>query len=272
MIQRDNKLEESTARTESAVRPNRIFNMTELKPADVAFLGEYESIISPRSFSEKPLFVQVLCWSRTSQGWAALTKSWDSMRAYRDDTTSVVRVVKGPEPPPSWVYTVVPKLGAPFRDNPAEESTLAAWISRAQISFTIAVIDKEPKDSEGLLYRASVLDCLNGYQAFLKSPGYEPCRLIVTGEHPQKRHMRLMEAFKEARARLDNVASLETQLLRPCGIGETPLPLELANLASVAIVRYLNAPTASNPIYDAVRAKIEQVPRRITMIEGAKRR
>ncbi len=272
MAQHKKQLEQNTVDIISSERPRRVVRLAELKPAEVAFLGEFESEATIRSVADKSLYVQVLCWSRTAQGWAALNESWDSMKAYRDESTPFARPAKGPPSPPSWVFAAVPKLGAPFRDNPAEESTLAAWISRAQISFAMAIIDKSKKDSEDTYYRAAVLDCLGGYQAFLESPAYESCRLIMTAEHPQQRHTRLMEAFKEARIRLQAETTFETLQIQSCDIGKYPLPLELANLASAAVARYLNSPSISNPIYDAIRLKLVQVPRRIVVTEASKRR
>ena len=268
MAQHNKKLEHRT----SIERPRRVISPAALKPAEIAFLGEFESETAARPVDEKSLFIQVLCWSRTANGWFALNESWDSMKAYRDGTTPFVRPAKSPPPPPSWVLAVAPKLGAPFRDNPAEESTLAAWISRAQISFSIAIIEKSKADSEGTYYRAALLESLGSYQAFLESPAYEPSRLIMTAEHSQLRHTRLVEAFKEARVRLQAETIFEAMQLQPCNLGKYPLPLELANLASAAVLRYLKSPSVSNPIYDAIRLKMAHVPGRIAMIEGSRRR
>ena len=243
-----------------------------MKPAEVAFLGEYESKTEARTVDEKPLFVQVLCWSRTTQGWAALNESWESMRAYRDESTPFAKSGKSAPIPPSWVYGVTPKLGGPFRENPAEESTLAAWISRAQISFAMAIVDKSNKDAEGAFYRAALLESLGSYQAFLESPAYEPCRLIIAAEHPRQRQAQLMEAFRDARVRLQNQTLFETMQLESCSPERFPLPLELANLSSAAIARYLHSPSTSNPIYDAIRLKLASVPARIAVLESSRRR
>lgn len=272
MAQHKKQREQITTDTVSTGRPRRAIHLAALKPAEVAFLGEFESESETRSGDEKSLFVQILCWSRTAQGWVALNESWDSMKAYRDESTAFARPGKSTPPPPSWVYTVAPKLGAPFRDNPAEESTLAAWISRAQISFAIAVIDKSKKDSEGAFYRAALLENLGSYQAFLESPSYEPCRLIMTAEHSKQRHACLLEAFEEARVRLQKAIIFEAMHLQSCLPGKYPLPLELADLASAAVIRYLKSPSTSNPIYDAIRLKLVDAPARITMMESSKRR
>lgn len=272
MAQHNKQLQKDTSSMNSTERPRRAIQAVTLKPAEVAFLGEYESEAETRSVDEKSLFVQVLCWSRTAQGWSALNESWDAMRAYRDETTLFARSGKTAPVPPSWVYEVTPKLGGPFRENPAEESTLAAWISRAQISFAIAIVDKSCKDSEGAFYRAALLESLGSYQAFLESPAYAPCRLIMAAEHPQQRQSRLVEAFRDARLRLQNQTLFETMQLQSCSAGKFPLPLELANLSSAAIVRYLNSPSASNPIYDAIRLKLASVPTRITVLESSRRR
>lgn len=272
MAQQNKKLQQDTSNVNSTERPRRAIQAVALKPAEVAFLGEYESKAGTRSVDEKSLFVQVLCWSRTAQGWTALNESWDSMRAYRDESTPFVRSGKSAPVPPSWVYEVTPKLGGPFRENPAEESTLAAWISRAQISFAMAIVDMDGKDSEGAFYRAALLESLGSYQAFLESPAYAPCRLIVAAEHPQQRQARRMEAFRDARVRLENQTLFETMQLQTCSPGKFPLPLELANLCSAAIARYLQSPSTSNPIYDAIRLKLASVPARIAVLESSRRR
>lgn len=221
-----------------------------------------------------PLFVQALCWARTPQAWSALAQSWTSMKAYRDENANGYKIHKGHPVPASWVLASVPSLGAPFRDNPAEESTLAAWISRAQVSFALAIVPKAAKaakDSEGACYRESVLECLSGYREFFKQPGYEACRLVLAAAPAGQRGELLTAAFKAAQERLRSPGAPAPMRVQFCAPGEEPLPLELASLASAATLRHLLAPGVGNPIFDAVRSKLVRVPRAITTIEDRRR-
>lgn len=244
---------------------------TALKPVDVAFLGEHE-VKAARGSKEPSRFVQVLCWSRTPVAWPALAQAWESIKAYREDSSPYTKIHKAPVAAPSWVQTTVPQLAAPFINNPAEESTLAAWIARAHIALVAAIVEPGAKDGDGVMYRTSLLGCLSAYQTFLKFPAYDPCQVIVTAARTTERAALLAAAFPEALDRLRGERSLTHLQLRLCAPDENPLPLALATLASAAVVRYLQSPTANNPIYEAIRSKFVAVPRPITALEGGKRR
>jgi hypothetical protein len=185
------------------------------------------------------------------------------MKAYRDEVTPSFKHSKGHPISSSWVLATVPLLGAPFRDNPAEESTLAAWISRAQISIAVAIFPEESKaskDSDALLLRASVLECLNGYADFLKFPGSRPCRVVLAAAQPSDRGAWLTAAFKAAHERQPAPFPAAPLQLQFCAPGEDPLPLALTTLVSAAVLRYVDDPTVGNPIFHAVRPKLMRVP------------
>jgi hypothetical protein len=246
-----------------------------LRPADVAFLGECAIRPADRRTHAAPLYVQALCWSRTTQGWEALAKAWELMKAHRDECTSTLRIVKGPTPPPSWVFASVPLLGAPFRDLPAEESTLAAWIARSQLSFAVSIIDQPSgasKPADALPYRPAIRECLEGYQAFLKTPGYDPVRLVMAAAQPPSRDIGLADAFRAVRSRLRGDAFVDALQLRTCTPGAEPLALAAANLACAAIARHVAMPAMGNPIHDAVRAKLVRVPPRLAALDHGHRR
>jgi hypothetical protein len=242
---------------------------------DVAFLGECIVRDTSRRSTSPPLYVQALCWSRTAQGWAALAQSWDSIRAGREQSTSSLKLSRSMPTPASWVHAAVPMLGVHFRDSTAEESTLAAWLTRAQVSFAVAITGDDAtmaKVADALPYRAAVGECLDGYQDFLKTPGYSPVRLVMAAAQPPSREAGLAEAFREVRARTGVASALDGMQFRTCTAGAEPLPLALANLASAAILRFVTQPATANPIHDAVRAKLVAVPRRIAALEVRNRR
>lgn len=185
------------------------------------------------------------------------------MKAYRDEGITSFKHSKGHSVPSSWVLATTPVLGAPFLDNPAEESTLAAWISRAQVSIAVAILPEESKaakDSAGLLLRASVLECMNGYAEFLRLPGSKPCRVVLAAAHPPDRGASLAAAFKAAHERQQTSFLREPMELQFCAPGEDPLPLALTTLVSAAILRYMDDPTVGNPIFHSVRPKLIRIP------------
>jgi hypothetical protein len=259
------KSEKIASRTAPATAP------AALKPVEVAFLGECAVRAADRR--APPLYVQALCWSRTRLGWTALTETWAAIKAQRDGTTPHVKLVKGPPPPPSWVYVAVPMLGAPFREITAEESTLAAWIARTQLAFAVAIVDDAgtARRGDALPYKSAIGQCLEGYQAFQSTPGYDPVRLVMAPAQAPSREGGLAEAFRDVRVRLRGAPVLEGLQLRTCAPGGDPLPLALATLAATAVARHVAEPGTANPIYDAVRGKLAQVPRRLAA-EGNHRR
>jgi hypothetical protein len=238
----------------------------------IAFLGQsHATAHAPGS----EVFVQALCWPLTSNAWTALTQSWSTIRALRDSSAPLIKIHKGPTPPPSWVYASVATLGAPFRDNPAEESTLAAWMARAQVSLSLAVIPTVERGKDTSPYAASMAECLSGYLEFLRFPGYEPCRLVVAGALVPADRQQLTSALGEAQKRYRETPSMQRLAklpLKTCVDGQVPLPVDFASLVSAAVARYVNSPAIPNPIFDAIRPKLVQVPRRIAALESHRRR
>ena len=144
-----------------------------MQPAQIAFLGECESGAHDPLSDAGAVLVQVLCWSCTPVAWQVLLQSWESMKAYRDELLPRARMSPPVAPAPeTWIHAAAPSLGRPFRATPAEESTLAALIARAQIAFSVSIVDKSPPRAGrqvGSPYRTAVPDCLTGYLAYLKS-------------------------------------------------------------------------------------------------------
>ena len=238
-----------------------------LSPSQIAFLGECESA-APDNLSETgALFVQILCWSCTPTAWQVLLHSWESMQAYCNDVVPGATQSSPVESPPdAWIHAVAPRLGRPFHEAAAKESTLAALIARAEIAFAVSIIDKSPPRAgrQGKsLYRIAVPEFLTGYLRFLTSCGYQPCQMVIAGAHDVIGRDGLRSAFKLDRRRFQGPRCTEPLQLRFCPPGEEPLPLELANLASAAVVRHLTAPKLANPIFEEVRSKLAKVPRRI---------
>lgn len=248
---------------------------SQLQPSQVAFFGECEASAGPRSASTSPLTVHALCWARTATAWSALAQSWTSMKAYRDEITPSFKHSKGHHIPLSWVLEAVPLLGAPFRDNPAEESTLAAWISRAQMSIAVAVLPEGPKltkDNVGQHFRASFLECMSSYAEYLRSPGSRPCRIVLAAAHAPDRCTWLSAAFKAAHERQPVSFPPEPMDLQFCEPGEEPLPLSLTTLISAAVLRYVDDPAVGNPIFHALRPKLIRVPPAIASPRSARHR
>jgi hypothetical protein len=245
-----------------------------IHPGQIAFLGQ--DLVSTSSAARtRPFFVQVMCWPLTDNAWAALTQSWNAIRALREGSMPLVRVHKGPQAPPSWIQGVAPKLSAPFRDNPAEESTLAAWISRAHVSIAIAVVEASKAGAKKAPdYDATVAECLTGYLDFLKFPAYEPFRLIVAGALPAAQRLELTHALTEARKRLREMPAMRRfpeVPIRYCNEGDDLIPMDFANLVASAINRFAQLPDVPNPLFDAIRPKLARVPRRIEALESRRR-
>jgi len=247
-----------------------------IQPGRIAFLGQGRIHAGSAPASDQACFIQVLCWPLASHAWAALTSSWATIKSLRDGSSSHLTINKRPPPPPSWVHEAVPNLGAPFRDNPAEESTLAAWVSRAQVSLSLSVVAEDQRRGKASSpYPASLGECLSGYVDFLEFPGHEPCQLVVAGPLPAIETQQLTSALIEVQKRLGDTPTMQRLAklpLRTCGDGEVPLPVDFANLVAAAVARFVDAPGVPNPVFDAIRPKLAHVPRRVAALEGHRRR
>lgn len=237
-----------------------------LKPDQIAFLGEHAA--HHKATSAKA-FVQVLCWPTLPDAWPRLTRSCAALVAVRTEmfSTGAVPVAR------SWVHGVAPQLSLPFsRDAGAEESTLATLIARLPARFVATVVEPDREKSvvsDLVLYRRSLSGCLSAYEAFLKDAHESARGVLIALSRKGTQGENLLEAFKEARDRLDDDSSLNNLKLKFWSERMPPLPLEIANLAAAAISRYLEAPKQANPIFDAVASKLVNPP---TCLESRKRR
>jgi hypothetical protein len=236
-----------------------------LKPEQIAFLGEHAA---HHKASSAKAFVQVLCWPTVPDAWTRLTSSCTALVALRAEmfSTGAVPVAR------SWVHDVAPQLSLPFsRDASAEESTLATLITRLPARFIAAIVEPDREKSMAsdlVLYRRSLSGCLLAYEAFLKDAHEHARGVLIAASRKDNQGKNLLEAFKEARDRLDD-ASLAKIELRFWSEHVLPLPLEIANLTAAAISRYLEAPGQANPIFDAVASKLVNPP---SCLESRKRR
>jgi hypothetical protein len=198
------------------------------------------------------LCVHALCWPIVPAAWRLLAESWEWIGGSRD-------VLDAPAKPTatSWIADCAPQAGAPFRGSPAEESTLAAIITRTPMLVAISIIEGAQGAREN--QREGLLNCLTAYNAYVRQPGHAPGNVLLSSrttaaaaDHPYA------DALSHCRQRLPEVKWLqEMESSSWHGIAE-PLPLEFAHIAASSVIRYHANRDAANPIARAVRAKLAQ--------------
>jgi len=214
-----------------------------LGSGQVAFVGEAE---------EQDLFVQILCWPTIPVAWSMLSEAASAMRSVREGL-SMSNPVEGS----SWLQQVAPQLSRPLeRELGAAESTLATLIGRLPVRFAVAIVEHEAdalQTSEALTSRALFSGCLTAYDSFLKSSNQAAFRVMVVPNRGDAQNEQRLAVYNELLPHLDGANRLSTIELAFWPEAKLPLPMEVAQLAAAAVLRHLQDPAQTNPLFDVVR-------------------
>ena len=209
-----------------------------------AFLGS-----ATRSVAGAEFVVHVLCWPIVPAAWRSLAQAWESVGGWRsgDEATAKPKAE-------SWIADCAPQFGSPFRGTAAEESTVAAILTRTAMSIAVSAFDGA--QSAGANQRHGLFQCLSRYDKYINVPGRHPCRVLVsrTGTGPVEQEC--ADAFTHCRERLPDAEWLQRMELRGWNEPFEPLPLEAAHVIATSVARYRADKEAENPIVDAIRAKL----------------
>lgn len=197
---------------------------------------------------------QILCWPTTATAWHALTQSLAHPAharcqiAARGQRVLVLSL---------WA-AAVRCLWMP----PPLKTSIAALITRAAMGMSVAVSDSNRRSSRREMFQ----DCLVGYQEFLRTPGrYMWSVAIATA--PRGAHT-VEEDFRQA----DQGVSISKPPLLQVWDGDVdPISLEI-RIAAGAVARHMESPGAANPIFEAVRTKLSNMPAQLTARPRSRRR
>ncbi|MDC8015426.1 hypothetical protein [Tahibacter soli] len=158
-----------------------------------------------------------------------------------------------------------PQLGEPFRDTPAEESSVAALLVRTPVQIALSIL-RTPQTPEAdstkleAMQRQGLAECLAVYDAHLRLPGRSPCSLLIARGLDADTDRRCLDAFNRTRIRLPEAAWLREMQLRFWRDETAPLSLELAQVVARAVAEHLRNEALPNPIVEAVLSKLSQTP------------
>ena len=222
-----------------------------------AFLGSALRPIAGTAFC-----VHVLCWPMVPVAWRSLAEAWESVGGWRSPHEGT-----GKAQAESWIAACAPQLGSPFRGVTAEESTIAAILTRTAMSVAISAVDDAP--AAGASLRQGLWHCLSSYANHIDVPGRRPCRVLVsrTGAGPDD----CRDAFAHCRERLPKAEWLQRMELHNWDRPVEPLALEAAHVIANSVARYRADREAENPIVDAIRPKLSH-PLELLVRQPKKRR
>jgi hypothetical protein len=227
-------------------------SMVGLRPEQVAFLGEYAA-----GTEGAHVLVQVLCWATVPTAWAVLSQTATSLRELRGGAMALSSPAKGAM---SWVHEVAPQLGSPLeRDSGAAESTLAAWIRRLPIRFSVAVVEYEtrhPPVADALGYRSLFAGCLTAYSGYLKRTSQAACRLVIAPDRGPGQNDARLQVYRKVLPHLDAASSLGSLELMSWPETTVPLALEMAQLSAAAVGRHIQQPSEPGPLFETIRAQL----------------
>lgn len=239
-----------------------------LDPVRIAFMGSAQQT----GDAPNPVYVQAWCWPIVPTAWAVLTQSWDAVRAGRGEYKSTPTTAALPA---TWIRACAPQLGAPFRDTTAEESSVAALVTRAPIEIAVTVVDtrKRPETAgaRGHVQSDALSSCLGHYSKAMRARKRTPCTMLLSRSQGAVTDEQLQKEFAQARSMLSEADALDAMNLHVWSQPAEPLPLELANVIAAAVLRHQLEPSGFNPVFEAVLGKLVHNAFPFAHMKGRKR-
>jgi hypothetical protein len=230
---------------------------TVLAPGRIAFLGSASATDAAGS-----VYVQAMCWAAIPDAWATLACAWQSVHSMRDE---IMAYVTAPATPASWISVCAPQLSAPFRDTTAEESSVAALITRTPVQIAVTVVEiprtgKETKATAVSAQRHAFANNLAVYDSFLRAPGRHAYSMLVSRIQSAEAEREYREELALCQLRMSGTDWIRDLELRAWKEPVEPLPLELAHVIATSVVRHRHQEELANPVFDAVLAKLVHAP------------
>lgn len=246
-----------STRRRRATQPKPIPAPAPHLPERIAFAG----CANAQKDAQASVHVQVLCWPIVPNAWSSLTQAWEIVRAGRGEATAGLAALNLPA---SWIRGCAPQLGAPFRDTPAEESSVAALLTRTPIEIAIAIVDsREAQGTAGVVERAqpqALSSCLATYSKVVRAQKRAPCALLISRTQGTDVDERFLKEFAHCRTVMTESEWLNELHLRFWNQAVEPLPLELAQVVAAAVLRHQLDDRGFNPIFEAVLTKLVHNP------------
>jgi hypothetical protein len=222
------------------------------KPPALSPIAFFASAMEP---DEDGVHVQVLCWPTTAFAWRGIADNWRAL-----NTPDLKR---SPLVSAAWVSQCAPQISSVFADIAALETSIASLITRAALLMSVAVSTPNRRASQRELF----VECLHGYQEFLRTPGRSAFTAAVIDKPSDG-----AATEQHFRAAIQGIPFPVSPALHHWEGANSPIPLELARVASAAIARYVSSRESSNPIFDAVRGKLTSTPLSLTAMPSRRRR
>lgn len=239
-----------------------------LVPGRIAFAGSAKG----QKSAHASVYVQSLCWPIVPSAWASLTQAWEIVRSSRAE----LGAASAPNPSTSWIRACAPQLGAPFRDTTAEESSVAALLTRTPMEIAVAIVDARASDDAKAGFQSAqpqaLSNCLATYSKVVRIQKRGPCALVVSRTQGADIDQQFLKEFAHCRTSLSEAEWLNDMQLRFWNQSIEPLPLELAQVIAAAVLRYRLDERAFNPIFEAVLSKMVHNPFPYRSPAKAKRR
>lgn len=220
--------------------------MAGLAPEYMAFMGECVA---------NNVYVQMLCWSETSNAWSMLGDAAAAMCTVRDDFSKSRHDMNS-----SWVQRAAPQLSQSLAQEwQTAERNLAILVGRLPLRFAMAVVEHEPGErqgSDGARYRSLFSGCLTAYDTYLKASGQHSVRIMVAPSQGDAKNDLRLAVYGDLLRRLDRSERRDALELTFWPKGTPSLPMEVAQLAAAAVSRHLQEPTQANPLFETVRAHL----------------
>ena len=236
---------------------------SDLRPEQIAFAGE------ARNGDRSAL---VLCWPTLPAAWSVLAQAAASLLDVRKGSAGAP--IGRPPAATPWMQAIAPQLSQPIAHDPmAGESTLAALVRRLPIRMAVAVTDyaADRDVPEPVRCRDLFGGCLAAYDAHLKASQQAAARVVMVKGKSSSTEILYQASYQEVGTRLTTSGQVGAMDLR-FWTDAAPLPLELAELAAAAVIRYLQDPEKPHPLMEAIKGHTVPLSRFHESSAGRKKR
>lgn len=225
------------------------------KPPVLTVLDSLAFFGSASEPAEDGLDVLILCWPTTAFAWRGITDHWRALNS--------PDLKRSPAVSATWVGQCAPQIGSVFADLAALETSVASLITRAALQMSVAISTPARRTTRRELFA----ECLAGYREFLRTPGRSAFNAVVIDKPAGADDV---DAW--FRAAIQGIPFASPPELHRWDGANSPIPLEIARVASAAVARHLGNREAGNPIFEAVRGKLVTIPLTLTAMPRGRRR
>jgi hypothetical protein len=236
---------------------SRAPRLASIKPPEVSRIAFLSSARAENEAGETVL-VHSLCWPTVPSAWIELTQALQAVWTGRGKPSPNI---PGIDKPPSWLGTCAPQLSAPFRGAVgAEESSIAALVSRTPMQAAVAIIDSRAVRVTDGAQQQALFQCLSAYDKFVRTPMRVPCTMLVSRSQSEVLDKQFLDELARCRTLMPSAPWLGDVRLQFWNEAMEPLALEMSRVVAAATARHALFDSGNDALFEAIATKLAHNP------------